>query len=96
MRAKLAELAWLWPFSSAGFYVDDLTDTDVRYNEAGLSAGEREAYAAMLRDDEDDRWMETQTAPAIGPAAFVQRFTESTGRLRPRRGRPPKCARVSV
>ena len=56
---------------------DGLTDVDVRYDEPGLSAGEREAYAAMLCDDEDDGWMETQTGLAIGPPAFVQRFTES-------------------
>jgi hypothetical protein len=61
----------------------------VRYDESGLSAGEREAYAAMLCGEEDDRWMESQTGLAIGPPAFIQRFTESGGHLRPRRGRPP-------
>ena len=97
VRAKLAELAWLWPFSSAGFYAlgrgDELTDTDARYAESGLSAAERKAYAAMLRDDEDDQWMQSQTGLAIGPAEFAQRFTETGGHLRPRRGPSRRCAR---
>jgi hypothetical protein len=51
------------------------------------------SLSAMLCDDGDDRWMETQSGLAIGPSAFVQRFTESGGHLRPRRGPSRKCAR---
>lgn len=44
-------------------------------------------------DDEDDRWMKTQTGLAIGPPAFAQRFTESGGHLRPRCGPGQRRAR---
>ena len=71
----------------------DLTEVHVRHDESCLSAGEREAYAAMLRDADDDR-MESQTGLAVGPAG-VRAAVQRERRPAAAEARPPAPARTS-
>ncbi len=94
VRAGLAEFAWDWPHSSAGFYVlgraDELTDLDVQFAPGDLDAARRAEYVAMLQDNDEQRWVKEQSGPAIGSTRFVGSLAAEAGHLRRRRGRVAK------
>lgn len=95
VRASQAKFAWDRPHASAGFYVlgraDDLTDMDVQYAAEDLDAPRRAAYAAMLQDSEEERWVKEQSGVAIGSPRFIGSLAAEEGHLCRRRGRPVKA-----
>jgi len=101
VRAGLAEFAWDWRHSSAGFYVlgraDALTDLDVQFAPGDLDAARRAEYSAMLQDNDEQRWVKEQSGLAIGSTRFFGSLEAEAGHRRRRRGRPAKAdAGISV
>ncbi len=93
VRAGLAEFAWDFPWSSAGFYVmgrkDGLTRENTHLFPSEITAEHRREYRRALGSGESDEAMRLAMGKtAIGSPEFLAGFHQVHGRPKKTRGRP--------
>jgi putative transposase len=93
VRGGVIDVAWKYPWSSAAFYVegvtDGLTDANTHVAAEGMTPRDRDLYGSALISTDDDEWMHQQRqGRVIGGKGFGARVKTQGGRHRKKHGRP--------